>query len=302
MDITKTAFISDSHGFFDPMIKALQDAGAVDDNLDLVDGWRLVHLGDFVDRGPNSPRVFATARRWQEEHGTDRVIRLFGNHELMYVDGCGWFDEPAVVPLTPFMIEDGTAGKMQFAYAFHGNDGEEWLCVHAGLQAGWEEYHNMPIDDAVDKINSIGREFLKYPCEPGMSRDFMIINGVTRSRGGFNPNAGVTWCDYDYDLRPNEAKLVHKQIVGHTIQERGINLAPHGKIWAINVPYYHAQVLVYDHETGKFNKTKRFVGQMRQQWGRYGEQKKIANNEGAEYVGDPINVDDAGFFTRAKKG
>jgi serine/threonine protein phosphatase 1 len=47
-------------------------------------GYRLIHLGDYVDRGPASKAVVERLRRLSEEDG--RVICLRGNHEQLLLD------------------------------------------------------------------------------------------------------------------------------------------------------------------------------------------------------------------------
>ena len=46
---------------------------------------KLVHLGDYVDRGPDSYDVIATVKA-MEERGDIEVVNLRGNHEQMMID------------------------------------------------------------------------------------------------------------------------------------------------------------------------------------------------------------------------
>jgi hypothetical protein len=101
--------------------------------------------------------------------------------------------------------------------------------------------------EVVDFINDKGRALVTE------NRRSSIICGVGRSRGGgFGEQPGIAWCDFWMDLRTGEYLLNHKQIVGHTIQPRGIAQSRIGKLWGVNVHYDHAQALVYDHATDTF--------------------------------------------------
>ncbi|MFE1601432.1 metallophosphoesterase family protein [Methylobacterium sp. ID0610] len=54
---------------------------------------RIVCLGDYVDRGPDSARVIATLRGLQARE-PDRVVCLMGNHEAMLLGALSGADEP----------------------------------------------------------------------------------------------------------------------------------------------------------------------------------------------------------------
>ena len=56
-------------------------------NLPLRDGDRLVFVGDYVDRGPDSRGVVDTLLELQKEWP---CIFLIGNHESMFLDFLGW--------------------------------------------------------------------------------------------------------------------------------------------------------------------------------------------------------------------
>lgn len=74
--------------------------GDVHGRLDLLDGlhrqiraelerdrpadWRVIHLGDYVDRGPQSRGVIESVIEWQSAE--PRVLALAGNHEQGFLD------------------------------------------------------------------------------------------------------------------------------------------------------------------------------------------------------------------------
>jgi hypothetical protein len=89
--------IGDVHGEYDALCALLGHLGYRSDGVH-PDGRTLVFMGDFCDRGPNSPAVLALARRLIQ---SGRAVAVLGNHEINLLrgdakDGSGWFfDERA---------------------------------------------------------------------------------------------------------------------------------------------------------------------------------------------------------------
>ena len=58
--------------------------------MSLQEGDRLVFLGDYIDRGPDSPgvidRLISLSTRYE-------CVFLLGNHESMFLDFLGWTDD-----------------------------------------------------------------------------------------------------------------------------------------------------------------------------------------------------------------
>lgn len=289
MKYKTTVFISDTHGFYHTWTTLLKDIRLLDDDLNWIGGpdVQLVHVGDHTDRGEDSVGLYRLMTRLKRELAEDQIVLLIGNHDLQYLGGppCG-AERHIVDELAEEMQQDVREGITQFAYNFEAQDGS-WLCVHAGMSDTWHELHKKSISEVVEYINAAGRDYLKQSepewAVPHPSRVLRhddpakyeaqlkahraeyevhykrrrIIDGIGVSRGGggrFGPE-GVTWSDYYYDLRVNERDGQHRQIVGHTIQPKGIERSPSGRFWGVNVHYNHAQALVYDHETGEFNTT-----------------------------------------------
>lgn len=77
--ITRTFAIGDIHGRFDLMMKALEH----------IEQWsapiRVIFLGDYMDRGPQSKQVIARLRAGPDRPG-DEWIKLKGNHEDMMIE------------------------------------------------------------------------------------------------------------------------------------------------------------------------------------------------------------------------
>lgn len=80
--------IGDVHGRLDLLAK-MHDSIRIHLEEQPVADWRVIHLGDYVDRGPDSRGVldFLVASRQRDE----RVLALAGNHDVAFLD---FLDEP----------------------------------------------------------------------------------------------------------------------------------------------------------------------------------------------------------------
>lgn len=84
--------VGDIHGEFDALMQLLTHLG-YDQHGHHPDNRTLVFVGDFCDRGPNSPAVLALARELVQ---SGRAAAVLGNHEINLLredakDGSGWF-------------------------------------------------------------------------------------------------------------------------------------------------------------------------------------------------------------------
>ncbi len=254
----RTVFVSDTHGYLDEMIQVLAEAGLVDDQGNWICGESasLVHLGDFVDRGPKNVETYQYVRNLQDQIGQRQVKMLVGNHDLQYMVpslDCGIGPgetragkEEIRSALASRMKADVRSGRLQFACAFK-DDGKDWLCTHGGLDPRWDHLNKMSSSAATDHLNRIGRECVlegAWHLEI-LGVDEHRVSPDMRIAGQFDPIPGITWADVKFNLSPNEDDLGHNQIVGHRPQHE-VNLSDGGKIWAVNVPYGDAQLLVHD--------------------------------------------------------
>ncbi len=81
MRVALTYAIGDIHGCDDLLVRLLaQIARHASDRP-----YRLVFLGDYIDRGPDSASVIDTVRDLQDRW-PDRVTCLMGNHEAMLLE------------------------------------------------------------------------------------------------------------------------------------------------------------------------------------------------------------------------
>lgn len=76
--------IADLHGRYDLLLKAIE-AISTDRDADCVE-YKIITLGDYIDRGPMSKQIIATLMDRQDgSQDGDRLICLQGNHEDMAI-------------------------------------------------------------------------------------------------------------------------------------------------------------------------------------------------------------------------
>lgn len=146
---------------------------------------RLVFLGDYIDRGPDSAAVLRTVSRlnWAEP---ERVVCLMGNHERMLLDAlqtrsaaAHWMYNGGEVTLDSFGARDpaglprDTLDWIEALPTLHG-DGAHWY-VHAGLRPGADALDS----DAHDRL------WIREPFLEG-DHDFArhVVHGHTPQRNG----------------------------------------------------------------------------------------------------------------------
>ena len=78
MNKKKMFIISDVHGYYDEMIKALEEAGYDENNSE----HKLICLGDIFDRGAQSLAIYEYLKRLSDEN---KAIVLLGNHSLFLI-------------------------------------------------------------------------------------------------------------------------------------------------------------------------------------------------------------------------
>ena len=86
--------VGDIHGEFDALCALLESLGYDQQGVHK-EGRTLVFVGDFCDRGPNSPAVFALVQRLVD---AGNAVAVLGNHEINLLrndakSGAGWFFE-----------------------------------------------------------------------------------------------------------------------------------------------------------------------------------------------------------------
>lgn len=75
--------IPDLHGRYDLYSLAMR-------NLDEKDPTKIIFLGDYIDRGPQSVEIMEALRLYDGKH---ELITLMGNHEAMFLDDDAYDDQ-----------------------------------------------------------------------------------------------------------------------------------------------------------------------------------------------------------------
>lgn len=97
--------IGDIHGDLEKLEELLEV-------VPLEEGDRLVFLGDYIDRGPDSPAVID---RLIELRTRYECIFLLGNHESMFLDFLGWTDD-AYFGGDAFLLNGGDRTLAAYGY------------------------------------------------------------------------------------------------------------------------------------------------------------------------------------------
>jgi hypothetical protein len=84
--VERVVALSDIHGAYEPMVRTLQNAAVIDEQLAWTAGrTHLVFVGDLLDRGPDSRKAMdlIMALEAEAQAAGGRVHLLIGNHEAM---------------------------------------------------------------------------------------------------------------------------------------------------------------------------------------------------------------------------
>ncbi|MFZ6742789.1 metallophosphoesterase [Undibacterium sp. JH2W] len=143
--------IGDVHGEYEALGHLLKHLGYEDDGSHR-EGRKLVFVGDFCDRGPDSPAVLALVERLVKG---GKAMAVLGNHEMNLLrgsakDGSGWFfnerqakDEPKYAPFQR-LAEEKKAATIAFLLSLPiALEREDVRVVHAA----WQDEHIQAIRD-----------------------------------------------------------------------------------------------------------------------------------------------------------
>jgi serine/threonine protein phosphatase 1 len=193
--MTKTYVITDIHGHYNLLSKALET---------IPKGSKIVFLGDYVDRGPDSYKVVERIKQGQET-GLP-WIALKGNHEDMMVqalthkreDYIGMFYHNggfATMDSYDTIDLDGTESKL--------NAHLSWM---ESLPLYHEDTHRVYVHAYVDTKKTLGQHSKQellweryYKHEEGWHRGKHVVHGhtphkeVVRKAGRTNLDTGAAW-------------------------------------------------------------------------------------------------------------
>jgi serine/threonine protein phosphatase 1 len=125
--------VGDVHGRFD-LMSEMHRCIMAEILADRPEDWRIIYLGDYVDRGPASRQVLEFLRRSRE---TDpRVIALAGNHDLGFA---AFLEQPRAEGLFPNNGGEATARSYGVELSF--TPREALLRGHAALLEAMPREH-----------------------------------------------------------------------------------------------------------------------------------------------------------------
>lgn len=243
--------MSDIHGCLDAFKASLSTI-----DLDAEDS-KLVLLGDYCDRGPDSLGVFELVMELQKRYG-DRVVALRGNHEEMFLE---YIDEVK----NPNFTQAWILADSNLATAKSFLDGEAFRHVkHLLRLRKFEEAYDFTVEhmkaEHADVIAWVRK--LPYFYESPFGQVF-VHAGIEEEAGDYwkmgTSTESFTMMMPDYVGR----EFCLDVIAGHINTEAVSGIAGYRGIWSDGVGHYfidgnvmeygEVAVLSYDSETGKYS-------------------------------------------------
>ncbi|HEX4445421.1 MAG TPA: metallophosphoesterase [Polyangiaceae bacterium] len=245
--------IGDLHGDLGHARRALRLSGAIDDH----DRWAggalvVVQTGDEIDRGDDDRAILDFVEDLKKQAAADggALIALLGNHEIMnasldfrYVTGPAFaafslFDRGDAGPLPEGVAPEargraaafapgGTYAKLLAGRPFVVKVGDS-VFVHGGILPKHVAYG---LDRMSDELEAWLLGNRSRPPAALVAED-----GPVWTRAYANDEGGLDCVDLTRVLEELGAK---RMVVGHTVQNRGVNSACDGKVWRIDVGLSH---------------------------------------------------------------
>ena len=188
--------IGDIHGCLD-QLKRLHDKIEADLEKSPVAYHRIIHCGDYVDRGPDSAGVIEFLMARMSEDKT--MICLFGNHEEELL---GFLEDPD--HWADLWLQYGgteTLASYGVAAAEYMNDDHDWTPLRDAFEAAFPEEHQTFLE-GLPRICGFGDfAFVHAGVRPGVKLDKQKDHDLTWIRA-----------DFLHDERDLGAVIVH----GHT--------------------------------------------------------------------------------------
>jgi hypothetical protein len=245
--------IGDLHGDLDHARRALRLAGAIDDR----DRWTggslvVVQTGDEIDRGDDDRPILDVVESLKKQAAAagGELVALLGNHEIMnasldfrYVTPASFaafslFDRGDAGPLPPGLAPESRGRAAAFApggpYAkilegrpFVVKVGDS-VFVHGGVLPKHVAYGLDRMNDELDAWLDGKRP---EPPAPLVAEDGPVWTRL------YSADQGGPDCA---DLGAALAALgARRMVVGHTVQNQGVNSACDGRVWRIDVGLAH---------------------------------------------------------------
>ena len=240
--------IGDIHGDWNATIRAFTLAKLIDSKKNWIadpPDTIVIQVGDILDRrrenmdtDENSEKkifnFFDSMHKKAKKFGGG-VYCLMGNHELMNVNGIMDYSSPMGIKgfggLDNRIKEFSPGNKMAIRLGCTRNvliKVGDFLFVHAGLAKN-------PKKMSIEEINDLMRNYLLNTLETKNSKAFT---------DSFNNPSGYLWSRELGTQKKIKCKDIQQQlkifnvdklVIGHTIQENGINSICNNKIWRIDI-------------------------------------------------------------------
>lgn len=240
--------IGDIHGDYAVAVKALQLAGAVDAKGRWIGGNLIVvQTGDEIDRGDDDRQVIDLFERLrtEAEAAGGAVYPLSGNHEAMnvyldfrYVTDGSFKDFTANLPSTMASFPDLPADRQARAAAFI--PGGRYAKVLATRPV------MLVVGNTAFAHGGIRPEHVKIGIDTMNQAVAAWMSGQSEQPSFVKDSKGPLWMrDYSADNPTLEACAMLKEtlatlgakrlVVGHSVQDNGINAACQNQVWRIDV-------------------------------------------------------------------
>lgn len=226
--------IGDLHGDLSGTRAALKAGGLIDDS----DRWIgkdtvLVQTGDVLDRGDDEQAILDLLFKLEGEAKAQdgEVIMLLGNHELMNAAGDFRYVTPGAMNDFDEVAEDriaalGPGGPYAKKLAQHDviTFVGDTLYSHAGV-----------IDEFVTQVDAVNLSSRCWLDGQGGSAHEMPIAMASQESPVWTRALGMDPVACGAAKTAMEKLGVRRMVVGHTVQENGMNVACDGTVWRIDV-------------------------------------------------------------------
>lgn len=230
--VARVVAIGDLHGDLDATRAAFRAA----DLLDGQDHWAggstvVVQTGDQLDRGTQERELIAFLQRMETEaHAAGGTLHVLnGNHEIMNAEG-----DFRYVPPAGFADFQGQRARAELFAP--GGRHARWFATHntvlivgdtAFVHGGLTPSH---VEFGVEKLNLAVRDYFWNGAHlPGIMTD--ESSPVWHRTYALRDDSATCATLHETLQRLNVARLV----IGHTVQQQGINSACEQQVWRIDV-------------------------------------------------------------------
>ncbi len=240
--------IGDLHGDLGGTRAALKTAGAIDDKDQWIGGdLVVVQTGDVLDRGDDEQAIMDLLFRLEGEakQTGGALIMLIGNHELMnaagdfrYVTPGGYTDFDDVAGLDTSKYDRvAPQAKNRLAALAPGGLYAKRLANHNVIAIVGDTMfsHAGVLGDWVTQVESVNQSSRCWLDGQAGGRDRPAPAMLADDGPVWTRSYGVDPVDCDAARATLDKLGIKRQVVGHTVQAKGINSVCNDSIWRIDV-------------------------------------------------------------------